>query len=322
MQNIKELGKTLIRNVCANFTKLRLIPPPLMRENKISVTIRVKNEVDWIDYCLLSFKDFADEIIIADHGSTDGSVQKIQYFIKNHSEIPIQLYDRSEDSYLELSNFLILKAKYRWIMRVDADHIAKTSGKYNILKLKNRILNLKSEYYYAIRLNHVFLLLDLFHAPRIRPRHKEIWLINYSPDLVCIREGLYTDKFWVPLYYKVLEFPEPFIFHVNVRPKIRHLERIYWGPWRQEGSGVPFAEYLKKRIKTDFSTSLIEEAADKYLNQIFVDVEPFNAANFDGYPDVLKKCLQNPTYKLIYEGGKIIKRIENPQKERMNYKNF
>ncbi len=322
MEKIWQFGKKIVRNFASSFTRLKLIPPPSIRENKVSVTIRVKNEVDWIEYCLLSFKDFADEILIANHGSTDGTIQIIKDFIEKHTEIPIKLYDRSNDTYLEISNFLIQNSKYRWIMRVDADHVAKTSGKYDILKLKKRILQLNSNIYYTIKLEHVFLLLDIFHISKVRPKHKEMWLFNYSPDLICYREGLYTDKVWIPLYYRVLEFSEPFVFHINVRPKQRYLERIYWGPWRREGSIIPFSEYMNQRIKIDFATDSVEEAGDKYLKQILGDVKPLDPAIYDGYPAVLKPCLENPRYKLIYENGKIVKRIEFDKTVQMDYSNF
>lgn len=300
-----------MRNVISLGPKLKLIPPPTRRENGISVTIRVKNEIDWIEYCLLSFKDFADEIIIADNGSTDGTIQVIKDFIETHPDCDIRFFDRQRDTYLQLSNFVLQQTKYRYIMRVDADHIAKTSGKYNISKLRKGILNLNPNFYYAISLQHVMLFFDLFHTFGDRLRHEEFWVFTHSPELCCIREGWYTDIIWVPLFYRIIKFSEPFIFHLNIRSKIRMLERRYWGPWRMEGSVVSLSEFILREIKKDFSTDSIEEAAEKYLLERLNYAKKYDATVFDGYPEVLKDLIENPRYKIVYtDDGKIKTRIE------------
>ena len=308
---MKRFGMKILGNISSNLIKFKLIPPPLMRENKISVTIRVKNEAEWIGYCLSSFKDFADEIIISDRGSTDNSIEIIKDFMENHPDKQIKFFDRKEDTYLELSNFEIKQTRYRWIMRVDADQVAQTSGKYNIMKLKKRILQLNPNYYYAIYLNHVNLFLDFFHLNKIYQRHREIWLYNYSPDVVCIRKGRYSDVFWIPIYYKYLDFTEPFIYHVNLRTKMRLLERIYWTDWFLKEMNISLEEYIAKRIKEDFLTDSLEEAADINLRKQFEYVKPFDASLYGGYPEVLGALIDNPPYKIIYdENGKLKTRIE------------
>ncbi len=311
MWKIKQFGKDLLRNLMSQTSRFKFIPPPTQRENGISLTIRVKNEIDWIEYCLLSFMKFSDEIIIADNGSIDGTTQVIEEFIHKHPEADIKFFNLSKDTYLQVSNFVLNQTKYRWIMRVDADHIAKDHGKYNIMKLRNRILQLDPKYYYAIALNHVRLYLDLFHSFKDLLLHKEFWLYTYSPDLICYREGKHTDRMWFPLYYRTLEFNEPFVFHLNIRNKNRLLERRYWGPWRSTGSKIPLYEFIQGEIEREFSTTSFEEAAKIHLKDKFKEVIPYNPTENDGYPDVLRPLLEKPRYKLIYdENGVIIDRIE------------
>ena len=60
------------RQLASNAPKLKLVPYP-NRPEGLSVMMRVKNEVDWITPSVQSIKDIADEIIIVDNGSTDGT---------------------------------------------------------------------------------------------------------------------------------------------------------------------------------------------------------------------------------------------------------
>lgn len=311
MRRLKEFGTSILRQASIQLVKFKVKPPPTIRENGISVTIRVKNEAEWIKYCLLSFKDFADEIIIADNGSTDGSVELINDFIADHPEIKIKFYDRSADTYLEISNFVLQETRYRWVMRVDGDFIAKTSGKYNIAKLRRRILQLDPNIYYGIRLNIILLYIDFFHTHKEIPSSKEFYLFTYSPDLHCYRKWKYSDIFFVPIYYKILEFTEPFIFHLNIKSKTKELERRYVTGWFLEGNNRPLSSYIKERIKSDFGTDSEEVAAENILKIYFEKCVPFNPTLYDGYPEILKPFIENPPYRIIYdENGKIKTRIE------------
>jgi glycosyltransferase involved in cell wall biosynthesis len=291
------------------------LPPPTFRENGISVTIRIYDEAEWIESCLLSFKDFANEIIIADNGSTDGSVEIVKDFIKEHPEVSIKFFDRSQDSYLEISNFVIAQTRYRWIMRVDGDFVAKTSGKYSIFKLKQQILALDPKYYYAIYLSLVFLDLDFFHYMRNRLRNNELYLYTYSPNIVCIREAQWSDKVYIPLYYKTLAFNGPFIFHLNIKSKMKVLYHRYGSDKKwlilHHGNKEPISIYIKKKVKEDFSVDSIEVAADLNIKYLQQNVVPFDASIYDGYPEVIEHLVSNPPFKLIYdENGNVVERLE------------
>jgi len=295
--------------------KFRFLPPPTFRENGISVTIRVYDESEWIESCLLSFKDFANEIIIADNGSTDGSVEIIKDFIKDHPEVPIKFFDRSQDSYLEISNFVFSQTRYRWVMRVDGDFVAKTSGKYSIFKLKQRILALNPKYYYAIYLSLVFLDLDFFHHVKNRMRNYELYFYTYSPNIVMLREGPWADKVHIPFYYKMLAFTEPFIFHLNIKSKMKLLRHRYGSDTKlmilKHGSEEPLWTYIKKKVKEDFSVDSIEEAADLNIKHLQQYVVPYDASIHDGYPEVIKNLVSNPPFKLIYDkDGNFLERLE------------
>lgn len=81
---------------------------------KISVVLGVFNEEKNIKRCLESVK-WADEIVIVDDGSTDGTVE----IAKKYTD---KIYPHKSEGYVEPTrNFGISKAKGDWILLVDAD---------------------------------------------------------------------------------------------------------------------------------------------------------------------------------------------------------
>jgi len=117
-------------------------------DNRIALNIIVKNESKFLRGCLESVKDLVDEIVIADTGSTDNTVEiaseftdKILYFIWNND-------------FSEARNFVINNTDANWVLYLDADErIDKiyhdqirelvNSGEYDAfqLKIKSRIDN-------------------------------------------------------------------------------------------------------------------------------------------------------------------------------------
>ncbi|MHA1264824.1 MAG: glycosyltransferase [Candidatus Helarchaeota archaeon] len=309
----RDFFKKITRFTCSFAPKMKLIPPPSQWENGISVTMMVKNEKYWIKYSLASIKHFADEIIIADQGSTDGTKELIQEFMDNNSDEDIKFYNCEEWSFLELNNFLLKKARYRWILRFAGDMVAKTSGKYDIRKLRKQILNLNPNYYYGFILNIVFLSSDLFHTPKHLPFAREIYLHSNSQDIICFKDpNQGVPNLFIPLYYRIYEFSEPFIFHCDIKPRVRYLLRKYWGPWRASAEGkISLVDFVRQKIQRDYSTDSIKEAADKHLQHIFREIKPFNPQLYDGYPKIIMPLIKQPRFKIIYnKDGMMIDRTE------------
>lgn len=112
----------------------------------ISAVIHTFNEEKNIVRCLLSLKDWVDEIILVDMNSTDGTREKAREFTK-------KIYTHPHLGFADPArNFSIEKASGDWILMIDADEevskelksillkIAKTSNKsYFRLPRKNII---------------------------------------------------------------------------------------------------------------------------------------------------------------------------------------
>jgi glycosyltransferase involved in cell wall biosynthesis len=98
---------------------------------KLSVCLAVYNEVDTIHYALDSCYDFADEIIIVDGGSDDGTREKIKLY---GAKIKIFYEDNPPMFHINKQKALD-KAKGDWILQLDADEAVSPDLKKEILKI-------------------------------------------------------------------------------------------------------------------------------------------------------------------------------------------
>jgi len=81
--------------------------------SKISVVVLTKNEAGRIGDCLTSL-GFADEIIVIDNGSTDDTVK----ISEKHRAVVYQSFLKD---FSKLRNLGLSKAKFAWILYIDAD---------------------------------------------------------------------------------------------------------------------------------------------------------------------------------------------------------
>ena len=81
----------------------------------ISLCMIVKNEEDWIEGALESVRSVVDEIIIADTGCTDSTLQRAERFS------PQVLNVQWNDSFADARNCTLAEARHPWILVLDAD---------------------------------------------------------------------------------------------------------------------------------------------------------------------------------------------------------
>lgn len=313
--------KVLLGNTFCYLPYIGLIQKP-SRENGISVMIRTRNEEEWIELSLISIKDFADEIVVVDT-STDKTTEIIREVAAKY-ELNLKLiclqnisnYEKTNE-YAEHSNIALKNTSLRWVLRWDGDFIAKNS----IMKLKKEILSLNSNMYYTISLPVVNLGGDIFHQLRDAKMNIESRLHTYSDILIYEDRGRF-EVLHIPLYYKpsykYILRKKYHIFHMGTLKNARRLLfGRFWTDWRELNDYNKFPildDYVAYRIKKDWNIANFEEAARYYINEILCkSLVPYDKNQFGDYPELLKKELENPRYKMIYENEKVIGRNDTLQ---------
>jgi len=136
----------------------------------ISVCMIVKNEERFLDQCLRSVQDIADEIVIVDTGSTDRTVE----IAKSFGARVIEREWRNDFGWAR--NQAIEMATKRWILILDADEELTPQSKASLLALKSvpawltavwvRIFNKSDDYVGTGDMSHALI--------RIFPNHESI----------------------------------------------------------------------------------------------------------------------------------------------------
>src|SRR5437868_3100198 len=85
---------------------------------KLTVLIPCKDEVQHIGACIESVRSLADEILVADSGSTDGTLEIVQGLGG------CRLIEREYVNSADFKNWAIAQAQYPWLLALDADERA------------------------------------------------------------------------------------------------------------------------------------------------------------------------------------------------------
>jgi len=85
--------------------------------NRLTVLIPCKDEEHNIRACIESVKDIADEILVADSGSTDGTLDVA-------GELGCRIIRREYVNSADFKNWAIPQARFPWVLIVDADERA------------------------------------------------------------------------------------------------------------------------------------------------------------------------------------------------------
>ncbi|MEC7500280.1 MAG: methyltransferase domain-containing protein [Planctomycetota bacterium] len=86
---------------------------------KLTVLIPCKDEVNQIASCIASLGNVADEILVADSGSTDGTLEYIEHAAR--AEPSMRIIQREYIDPSNFKNWAIPHASHPWILALDAD---------------------------------------------------------------------------------------------------------------------------------------------------------------------------------------------------------
>ena len=303
----------LVRGAFSSAPLVGLVGRP-SRPQGISVMMRVKDEKDWIEPSVRSIQSIADEIVVADNGSTDGTIEIIRKF-SDEEGISVELWQKPDLDYCSLSNFILEQTKYRWVFKWDGDMVAHTSGEWAISGLRDRLLALNPRRYHLIYLRLINLAGDLFHHDPAEMVHIEEYIHTFSDNAKYIHPGRF-EAVMFPEYYRPLFWYEPYAFHVNVKPARKMLLRYFWEEWmeRKEYEKHPTLEdYVGAGLADEFGTDSWQEAERICVERLCGNFIQFDTDTFGPYPELLGPYLENPVYRLMYIDGKIAGREEKQQ---------
>ncbi|RKX29628.1 MAG: hypothetical protein DRP47_01210, partial [Candidatus Zixiibacteriota bacterium] len=114
LENAREVVQSGIRN-CTQVQELRLLAESLERGATVSACMIVKNEEELLPECLESIRDWVDEIIIVDTGSTDRTVEIAESY---GAKI---FHQEWEGNFSKHRNYSMDMATSDWIFIIDAD---------------------------------------------------------------------------------------------------------------------------------------------------------------------------------------------------------
>lgn len=303
-----------VRKVTSFLPYSGLVPPPsVFRPFGVSAMIIAKNEADWVETSIRSLLGRVDELVTADHGSEDGTGEIMRDLCAAYPtqirHVPIGGHVLFHDAL----NHLISQCRYRWVLRFSADFVARTSGTSSIDSLLAYARALDPRRYFCIRLSGVALQGDLQHQfPRRRDRAEHL-LYTYSPWLRYRAEKQW-ESLHVPAFYEKLAPDPAFYFHMEtVKPAVRVTQKLYWHRWfeaRTAGSSVSLRDFASARAMKEWGGRNFEEAAQNFIVQEFQGCVPFSRELCGDYPDILKPALDDPPFKLIFDNGKVVDRLE------------
>jgi len=214
----------------------------------LSVVFTTWNEEKNLKRAVDSIKDIADEIIVVDTESTDGTVELAK-------KLKAKVFTHKNTSIVEpVRNFSIEKASGDWILLLDADEeVPETLAK----KIKDTLANPEADYYEIPRKNIIF--------------SKWISSSHWWPDYVyrLFKKGRITWKEAIHSVPQTLGKGEKFlseekyaIIHHNYSSVSEYLKRL------DRYTTIQAEELQKKNI--DFSyTDLLKKPAAEFISQYF-----------------------------------------------------
>ena len=266
----------------------------------ITVSMTVKDEEYTVYNCIRSLRRVADKFIIVDNGSTDNTVDEIAR-VKRDFFIDLELHRKPEMNFIQCRNFINDRIKEGWVIIADGDFIYHTSGKDNILQIKEIFEKTTRPTIYAMP----FICLDgdLEHykpciktgTPLMSP-HKYFYRRDWVNGFRLRGRFPYLDT---SASVRFLRFNA--IYHLKgVKPDEKLWIRRFWTDWRQKHHpeyNVSLDQYIDSKTKPG--------DREKYLENYFKSLKPFNPADWKSYyPDIVEEMRKAPKYRVVQKDGK------------------
>ncbi len=287
---------------------LRAVPRP-DRPQGLSAVVRVKDEGTWLAVSIRSIATVADEIIVGDNGSTDRTPEILRE-LKEELQDRLIVLRRPDLDIKDLTNVLIERTRFRWVIRWDADFVARTDGPQSISHFRTWLFDLDPRRYIFVYPRMVELCGDLFHQRPKTASRADCHCFTYSDHLRYVYGWSGYESPKVPRWYLVLKYEIPTFFHVDVKPAPRMFLSSLWKRYLTDparGRYPGFEAYLETELSEQWGNQTIEEAATLWAGSEFRQLVPYDRQRFGDYPTLLRPFLQDPTLPLRYDDAQSLR---------------
>jgi glycosyltransferase involved in cell wall biosynthesis len=188
--------------------------------NSLALCMMVKNEQQFLPYCLASVQKICDEIIVVDTGSTDRSIEIAEAF----GAYVIQA--KWKDDFALIRNIAQAPAKSDWVIWLDGDEVLNDSG---AKKIKSQLLqDTSADFFLLPRVNYWHSLKKVFAYPDSQYK-------LYRNNINAKWKGKLHEKIFDennPHHKRRLKHTDVHTFHyayIKSKDEIKHKMQLYIG---------------------------------------------------------------------------------------------
>lgn len=240
----------------------------MIRKPGISTCVCCKNSEKTLKACVMSFMDFADEIIIVDNKSSDNSI-KIAEGLQNRFP-KVSFYNHPEIEHIYDNRQIALNhSQYKWIHRCDPDHVALD----NIVDLRKKILATPTKHQRVVFfISQINLKYDIHHcySTGIISKHMPR-IFSYFKGMSWQRLGQ-TDAIKLSRFHQRKVIEKPCWFHCHFKADMDHFFRTGLTKWEKLGDFKIFPSlesYMISIAKYNYGTSDLKQACAIYMKKDF-----------------------------------------------------
>lgn len=276
----------------------------------MSAIVRVKDEETWLEPCIRSIATVADEIVAGDNGSSDGSLGILKRLEREFGG-KLRVFECADEGIKSLTNHLLGQTAYRWVIRWDADFVARTEGPQSVEVFRDWLHALDERRYYMIYPRMIELTGDLGHQRVETATRGDCHCFTAAPALQYVYNPSGFEAPRVPLYYGAYRFEVPTFFHVDVKPDRRMFLSHVWKEYLlapERSGGATFDAYVERCLQTGWGGKTIDEAAAEWAVGHYRRLVPYNRELYGEYPTLLQPFVDAPRFRMRYDGGDIVGR--------------
>lgn len=283
-----------------------------LKRQGISVLVSCQDDHETLRDCVESFLCFGDEILIISNRATGQTVELADRLQTEYSPTVRHIEAADAVDLYQNRQAGLEHARYRWVVRCDADYIAyePADGDLSASGLRERVLQTTALWPTAFFLTKVSLSMGwglmyepgrdevdvLKFIPQVFTGKKEARIYSQNPFLRFARLGRWEGVPGIRWYRKV-EVKQPYWFEVTIRAAESLLLRKARTDWRQLGDTDSYPmliDYVEKVfLPSAYPGMNLQQAAETYVSEeVMPKIVPYDESRFFRLPARIRRRLQ------------------------------